>query len=260
MIQNRTMSCIFDILSDIPVPNTLSLLTQSGISTSSLDEYIQPTAYFKITLREVLLSLGKSSRVELCSSVVGFQKNIRNLTEPRYKFDEKWPRFERSAALDGYLVQDGRVIAVDPIAEHLVTSEDSLSELIHQSSVSGADDIISLIKKSAEDYLKQPPDLIGCLSNMRTALESFVKSLALKTQLKREETKDTSKWGNALAYLRSTGFISEKEENVFVSVYALLSELHRPIRMEENEMVCLGRSIALSLCWLLSKKATYKKV
>lgn len=261
MIQNRTMSCVFDILSDIPVPNTLSLLIQSGISTSSLDEYIQPTAYYKITLREVLLGLGESSRVELCSSVVGFQKNIRNLTEPpRYKFDEKWPRFERSAALDGYLVQGGRVIAIEPIAEHLVTSEDSLSELIHQSSVLEADDIISLIKKSAEDYLKQPPDLNGCLSNMRTALESFVKSLASKTQLKRGETKDTSKWGNAISYLRSTGFISEKEENVFVSVYSLLSEHHRPIRMEENEMVRLGRSIALSLCWLLSKKATYKKV
>ena len=260
MIQNRTISCVFDILSDIPVSNTLSLLTQSGISTSSLNEYIQPTAHFKTTLREVLLSLGEGYRVELCSSVVGFQKNIRSLTEPRYKFDEKWPRFERSAALDGYLVQGGGVIAVDPIAEHLVTSEDSLSELIHQSSVSEADDIISLIKKSAEDYLKQPPDLNGCLSNMRTALESLAKSLASKTQLRRGETKDTSKWGNAISYLRSTGFISEKEENVFVSVYSLLSEHHRPIRMEENEMVCLGRSIALSLCWLLSKKATYKKV
>lgn len=259
MIQNRTMSCVFDMLSDIPVANTLSLLTQSGISTSSLDYYVQPTAQFKTTLREVLLSLGESSRIELCSSVVGLQKTIRSLTEPRYKFDERWPRFERSTALDGYLMQGGGVIAVDPITEHLVTAEDSLSELIHQSSVSEADDIMSLIEKSAEDYLKQPPDLNGCLSNMRTALESFAKSLASKTQLMRGETKDTSKWGNAISYLRSTGFISEKEESVLTSVYSLLSEHHRPIRMEENEMVRFGRSMALALCWFLSKKATYEK-
>jgi hypothetical protein len=258
MIQNRTMSCVFDILSDIPVAQTLSLLTQIGISTYSLDPFVEPTAQFKTTLREVLLRLGESFRIELCSSVVELEKTIHSLTDPSYKFDERWRRFERSVALDGYLIQDGRLIAVDPITEHLVTPEDSLSELIHQCSIPEADDIVLLIEKSGDDYLKQPPDLNGCLSNMRTALETVAKSLASKTQVTRKETKDTSKWGNAISYLCSTGFLSKKEENVLTAVYSLLSEHHRPIRMDENEMVRFGRSMALALCWFLSKKATYE--
>lgn len=258
MIQNRTMSCVFDILSDIPVAHTLSLLTQSGVSTFDLNDFYEPTPYFRIPLRVTLLSIDGSSRMELCASIVELKQTLRNLTNPDYKFDERWPRFERSLALDGYSIRGGGIISSDPIAEHLATAEKSLSELIHQSSISEADGIITSIEKSAEDYLKQPPDLNGCLSNMRTALETIAKSLALKIQSACGETKDTSKWGSAVSYLRSKGFLSEKEETVLTATYALLSELHRPIRMDENEMVRFARSIALAVCWLLSKKATYE--
>ena len=259
MISNRTMSCAFDILSDIPVAHTLSLLTQSGVSTFGLNSFCEPTAHFRIPLRETLLGIDGNSRIELCASIVELKQTLRNLTGLDYKFDERWSRFERSLAIDGYSIRGGQIINSDPIAEHLATAEKSLSELIYQSSILEADGIVTSIEKSAEDYLKQPPDLNGCLSNMRTALETLVKSLASKIQSACGETKDTSKWGNAVSYLRSKGFLSEKEESVLIATYALLSELHRPIQMDENEMVRFARSIALAICWLLSKKATYEK-
>ena len=102
------MSCVFDILSDIPVAHTISLLAQSGISTFSLDEYVLATPQFRTTLRTILLGLPDRLNIELCTSVVELQRTIRNLTEPRYKFEERWLRFQRSMALDGYRIENGK--------------------------------------------------------------------------------------------------------------------------------------------------------
>lgn len=258
MIEDRTISSIFDILSDIPVTQTLSVLVQCGISVSLLDIYVEPTAHFRTALRDTLMRLDENSRVGLCLSVVGLKRTICNITSPRYKFDERWSRFERSLALDGYSIRDAEIISSDPITDHLTSTEESLSELIRECHISEAEGIITSIKNSADDYLKQPPDFNGCLSNMRTALEAIAKSLAGKIQLACTQTNDTLRWGSAVSYLRSKEYLSEKEEKVLIAAYALLSELHRPIRIDESEMVRFARSIALAACWLLAKKATYE--
>ncbi len=256
MISDRTMACLFDLISGIDVANVLSILQSIGLRSYELQSYgATPTPHYKVQLRSALNRLKGDGRVNACAEVVSLRGTIRNMTSPRYTFDERWRRFERSLEVDGYGISDGTIVSEDPVSEQLITVEGSLADLLTKAKVPEAGELVRLIENSAEDFIKQPPDYTGCLMNVRTALETLLKALARSMQKKLREDKDTSKWGNALSYLTSKDFFSKKEEEILASIYSLLSEGHRPVRMTEEEMVRFARSLTLSACWLLGKKA-----
>jgi hypothetical protein len=249
------MACLFEVISNIDVAHTISILQSVGHYSHDLQSYgAVSTPHYKVALLSALNRLNAESRVNFCSEVVRLKGTIRDFTSPKYKFTERWARLERSLALDGYGITGDTIVSTDPISEQLVTTEGSLDNLIRATKVPEASDIISLIDHSAEDFVKQPPDFNGCLGNIRTALETLAKSLARLEQIRLREERDTSKWGNALSYLTAKKFLSEKEEKILASIYTLLSEEHRPIRITEEEMVRFARALALSACWLLAKK------
>ena len=106
-----------------------------------------------------------------------------------------------------------------------------------------------MIERSAQDFRKTPPEYNGCLTNARVALESLVKSIAIA----RGCSADVS-WGQALSYLRTSGFISESEEKAIAGVYGFVSQgAHRPMALSEQEMARLGRNLAISMCYFIIK-------
>ena len=57
-----------------------------------------------------------------------------------------------------------------------------------------------------------------------------------------------------LAYLRTSDLITEEEEKGIAGVYGFVSPgAHTPVGLSEQEMACLGRNLAVSMCYLLVK-------
>lgn len=254
MISPRTMACLFEVISDIDVAHTVAILQGIDVDIYDLQWFIEPAPCYKVQLKNIFFRLDAGGRNRICADVISLRDTIRTLTNSEFKFDERWTRLERSLRLDGYTIFGGTIKSEDPIADQLITMEDSLAALIHQTRVPQASDIVTLMKNSAEDFMKLPPDYNGCLSNIRTVLETLPKSLAASVQSKCGENKDTSKWRNAISYLKGKTFLSEKEEQTLISIYSLLSEQHRPVLITEEEMVHFARTLSLSGCWLLAKK------
>lgn len=135
MISTRTMACLFEIISDIDVAHTISLLQSIDAGVSNLQPYYEPTPHYKKELNNTLIGLDAAIRIDACSAAVSLKKTLRTLTNPKFMFDERWKRFERSLRLDGFKIIDETIISEDPIAEQLINTEDSLASLIHEAGV-----------------------------------------------------------------------------------------------------------------------------
>jgi len=54
--------------------------------------------------------------------------------------------------------------------------------------------------------------------------------------------------------LCSKDFIDKNEKQALIGVYSLLSEMHRPIDLLEEEFTRFSRTLGLSMCYYLIKK------
>jgi len=110
------------------------------------------------------------------------------------------------------------------------------------------------LENSADDFIKEPPDYNGCLSNARIALETLAKEIALKRRNNNTYSFDESKWGQVIAFLRKSRMISEKEEEGLTGVYSFLSPgAHQYVGLDDKEMARLGRSLAIGMCYSIIK-------
>ena len=92
--------------------------------------------------------------------------------------------------------------------------------------------------------------------NARVALETLAGDVAAHnaSQQPTPATYNPSKWGEVLAFLRSSGEITVEEEKGLAGVFGFLSPgAHRPMGIPEDQMTRLGRSFALNMCWFLLK-------
>lgn len=254
MISNRTKMNIFQLLSDLDPPFTISLLSKFVEDTSAIGIFYEANKYYQKELLDLIKSLDLKTVTYLTQEIAAINRTLRSLTNPEYKFDERWAVFLKGLHLDGYDISDNGLIAIDPNIESLYSSEDSLKAIILGAKINDALEIARLIDNSAEDFIEQPPDYNGCLANLRTSLETLGKSIASRISRDNSENKDLTKWGNCISYLRSKSFISKKEEECITSVYSLLSEHHRPIYLTEEESVRFARALGLNMSFLLVKK------
>lgn len=66
---------------------------------------------------------------------------------------------------------------------------------------------------------------------------------------------DAKKWGQVLAYLRTSGLVSLEEEQALAGVYGFLSQgAHRPVGLTERELARLGLSLATAMLYFLIKR------
>lgn len=147
-------------------------------------------------------------------------------------------------------------LQTDPSISDAAPLEDDLIAALQNSGAPRAQEIIAKINDSAGAFRAAPPDYNASLVNARVALETLAGDIAAHVASKRQPpvAYNPSKWGEVLAFLRSSGEITTEEEKGLAGVFGFLSPgAHRPVGIPEDQMTRLGRSFALNMCWFLIK-------
>ena len=191
----------------------------------------------------------------LLSEVFRTRRDMRNQVAPRYRYEERWADLEHCLLLDGYKVVNDQLVAVDPTIEDAGALSDDLTTLINESGLPQADEIIAMLDNSTAAFRGVPPDVNACLTNARIALQTTATSIADERQQSHPGNYDKSKWGQVLAYLRTSCLITTQEENGLAGVFGFVSPgAHEPFGPDDIEMARLGRSLAIGMLYFLIKR------
>lgn len=214
-----------------------------------------PYAQVVNVVRTSIDGSGEAQVHQLLSEIVRTQGDLRTNVSPRYLYDERWRDLRLCLALDGYLVDGESIVTIEPAIEGAEPLEDDLTQELQRSGLKDAEEVLRVLGESADSFRRIPPDYNGCLSNARVALQTLVTNIAKARQPMYPGTFDETKWGQVLAYLRTSGFIDQKEEDGISGVYSFVSPgAHHPIGLSEEEMARLGRSLVSSMCYFLIKE------
>jgi len=253
VLSKRTKISLAQFLA-LHADETLALLSEKhGISapdfTYSYDRQAAVRSWVESTMEERV--------IDLLGEIVRTHSTVRYPISPKYRFDERWDDLVRCLELDGYRIDlRARTIQpVDPTIQAALPVEDDLTAELKKSQLSEAAQIVALLEKSAEEFRQSPPDFNGCLSNARVALETLARTIAKKRRQAYPGSFDETKWGQVLAYLRTSGLLTPKEEEGLAGVYSFVSPgSHTPLGLTEEEMVRLGRSLVASMAYFLIKR------
>jgi len=208
-------------------------------------------------LTEVLQALRSATDEELLSlldEIVRTSGDLRSRITPRYRHDERYSDLSRCLQLDGYVVDQNKLTQTDPSISDAPPLEDELTEALDASNLTNVATVIKKIDDSSVAFRSSPPNYNACLNDIRIALETLAKSIAVTRQTDSSPPYDQSKWGSIISFLKQVGFITQEEEKGLAGVYGFVSPgSHRPLGIPEEQMARLGRSLALGMCWFLVK-------
>jgi hypothetical protein len=206
-------------------------------------------------LEDALSNSHPDQVASLLDEIVKTQGDLRSRRKssgPRY--DERWEDLTRCLLLDNYKIEDKRLVQIEPTLEGVAPVEDDLERELRNSGLHDFEQIIRLLNNSAEDFRNVPPDYNGCLTNARAATQTLATGIAKQRQKKYGGSFDETKWGQVLAYLRTSSLITSQEENGLSGVFKFVSPgAHTPVGIDEGEMARLGRSLIVSMCYFLVK-------
>lgn len=208
-------------------------------------------------LRELLLRADGATVLGLLSYMARSSGELRARINPRYRHDQPWAELERHVELDGYRLdpETGCVPLETPHGEFSQVRDD-LMQALENTQVPGAEDVREALRRSEAAYVLEPFDYNACLNDARVALQSLARSIAEQRQVVVDGNFDPTVWGQVLAYLRTSGLITEQEEQGLSGAFTFLSPgSHRLVGVSEREMARLGRSIALSMVYFLLRTA-----
>lgn len=202
-------------------------------------------------LKTTISSASSEQLLSLLGEIIRTPGDLRTRVTPKYRYDERWDDLVRCLHLDGYKIDDRKLVTGEPTLDGVEPIEDDFSAELKRAGLAEADAILGKMDESANDFCKIPPDYNGCLTNARIALETLVKSIAT---VRKSASFAEKKWGETLAYLHKSDLISKKEEEGISGVYSFVSQgAHRPVGFTEQEMARLGRSLVASMCYFLVK-------
>ena len=200
--------------------------------------------------------------VQVLAEIVATRGDLRSRVNPKYRFDERMHDLTQCLLLDGYAVQNAQLVQVDPSIEDAAPLEDDLILALREFGALRATEIVAKIADSAQAFRATPPDYNAALVNARVALETLAVDVAadVASAMRPAPVYNPAKWGEVLAFLRTSGEITPEEENGLAGVFGFLSPgAHRPVGIPEDQMTRLGRSFALNMCWYLLKNRLARK-
>jgi hypothetical protein len=244
-VSKRSKFSLAQLLSVIDKPTVFVIFDKFGFTPQAVTS--------PVGIAEELLSASDTLLSDVILEVIHTARTLRNKTSPKYLFDDQFKILEKSLLLDGYQIEDNSVRALDPNFVGKEAVEDALIKEVQESSIVNKQDIVNAIKCSADDFVKAQPDYNGSLTNIRIALETLVREIALDKGFTTTRTGNT--WGPSLNYLEKNGFIDQKDEKTLSSVYTFISNgAHVPLGFSEEEFVRLGRNLCYSMCYFVIKK------
>jgi hypothetical protein len=196
------------------------------------------------------------------AEIAATQRDLRTRVNPKYRFDERLHDLAQCLLLDGYKLQDAKLVQIDPSIADAAPFEDELIAELQRSGAPHSQDIILKIQDSAQSFRSVPPDYNAALVNARIAMETLAADIAADVAACKRisATYNPSKWGEVLAFLRASGELTLEEEKGLAGVFGFLSPgAHRPVGIPEDQMTRLGRSFALNMCWFLLKNHLISK-
>ncbi len=141
---------------------------------------------------------------------------------------------------------------IETFADDTISEED-LDRELRQSGLPDAKDIVRVLKYSTNHF--HDGDFNGCLNNARVALQTLTKSIAQARLSNHAGNFNPAKWGEVIAYLRTSGFVTDEQERGIAGLFGFLSPgSHTPIPIGEEEFARLGRTLAVSICYFLVKQ------
>ena len=236
--------------------DVLLLLEKYELSTCEIESH-RPKA-----LRNAIIQASDSQAEELVQELARKHDSMRTGVDPFGKEwnEPAWKELCLCLNLDGYMMEQdeydrevGRFIPIEPIIDGATPVEDDLTREIQQSDIPDIDEILQVVEKSASAF--RNGDFNGCLNNARVALQTLAKSIAQARLSNHAGNFNPAKWGEVIAYLRTSGFITEEQERGIAGLFGFLSPgSHTPILIGEEEFARLGRNLSLSICYFLVKQ------
>ena len=251
MIGTRTRYSIAQFLELQEPMLSIVLLSKYGVQHLSLSP-----GQLLYGLLNTLRGLDERPLMLVLAEVVTTKGDLRARVNPKYRFDERMHDLTQCLLLDGYIVEDTKHVQIDPSIADAAPLEDDLIVALQNSGAPRAQEIIAKIGDSAQAFRATSPDYNAALVNARVALETLAGDVAadVASRAPVPATYNPAKWGEVLAFLRTSGEVTPEEEKGLAGVFGFLSPgAHRPVGIPEDQMTRLGRSFALNMCWFLLK-------
>lgn len=253
MLSKRTKLSLCQYLS-LQTPLFLSVLFEKHGMPAPSGDY-QPQDILLEMLRLTLRDVPEEQVHSLLQEVVQTDGDLRSRVSPRYRYDQRWDDLVRCLLLDGYKIEDRSLVAVDPTIEGAAPVEDDLTTELRQSMLSEREEIIRLLESSANSFRRVPPDYNACLADVRVALQTLVTGIAKIRNTTHPGSFDETRWGQVLAYLRTSALITKPEEDGLSGVFSFVSPgAHIPVGLSDEEIARLGRSLTVSMCYFIAKR------
>lgn len=257
MIGTRTRHSLAQFLELQESAVSIVMLSKYGVQHLSLS---REQRLFE--LLNIVRDLDDRTLMLILAEIVATQGDLRSRVNPKYRFNERLHDLTQCLLLDGYATQNAKLVQIDPSIEDAAPLEDDLVTALQNSGMPRAIEIIAKVTDSAQAFRSMPPDYNAALVNVRIALETLAGDVAadVAAPLTPAPGYNPAKWGEVLAFLRSSGEITQEEERGLAGVFGFLSPgAHRPVGIPEDQMTRLGRSFALNMCWFLLKNRLGQK-
>lgn len=235
------------------------LLGKHGLPTDELENERRGQTV-PTSLRRSVLRAADSQLGDLIQELARTQNSMRTSISPRYRFDERWADLRLCLELDGYGKgrnefggESDHFVPIEPVIEGVEPIEDDLTRELQRSGLVRVDEILRVLDNSANAF--RSGDVNGCLNNARVALQTLATSIAQLHLSKQPGSFDPAKWGQVIAYLRTSGFITQQQEQGLAGVFSFVSPgSHIPVGFTEQGFARLGRSLVVSFCYFLTKR------
>lgn len=254
MLTRRTLISLYQYLSLLESPFLNTLFEKHGLDATNLyDELIYGPPHFE-HLEPPLNSAYQDQLSSLLEEIIRTQADLSDRADQGQRYYERWDDLVRCLKLNGYRIEDGKMVAVDPTIGDDPPVEDDLSKELKQSGLEKAQTVLKMLDKSADAFRSQPPEYNACLTNARVALQTLATAIAKARTTTYPGSFDETNWYQVSEYLQSSNLITKAETKGIKGVFGFVSPgAHIRVGHREEEMVRLGRSLVVSMCYFLVK-------
>jgi PAS domain-containing protein len=256
VIGTRSRASLSQYLERQQLDRTELILNKYGIDTPEFEAgYGRPVLSLLGKIHQWLRDATSESIEQVLVEIVRTERSFYYArTSNAQVYQERYQDLTACLALDGYVVREGEFLQAEPNLD-AAPLEDDLTRELQRSGLPDADDILQRLSSSAEDFRRTPPDLNGSLTNARVALQTLGNNISVQRAASRPAGFDETKWGQVVTHLRTAGVISTDEEKGIAGVFSFVSPgAHNILGVSETEMVRLGRSLVVTMCYFLTKR------
>ena len=258
-LSSRSKLSLCQLLLLVDRDQLVLLLSKYGFATANLENRWNDQSV-AVSVRNEVIPASATQLGDLVQELARTRSSIRAGVDPRYRFNERWNDLLLSLELDNYVLaeaQDGRNLErfepIEPILAGSEPVEDDLTKELRRSALAATEDILRVLDESARAFIQG--DHNGCLNSARVSLQALATSIAQARLAGHPATFNSAKWGEVVAYLRTSSFITLQDERGLTGVFSFVSPgSHTPIGFTEQEFARLGRTLVISFCYFLVKR------